>query len=108
MTGQVPGRPPVGVSAAILLDGLGAFQAACTALAPEMAVRPVRRYLRRLDDDQVRAAAVVLAVEGVWGLPPLPARDRVGPLSDVERDARIRQVQAWCGRRRLEAQWLLG
>lgn len=73
-----------------------------------MAVRPVRRVLRSMDDDQVRAAACVLAVEGVWGLPPMPARQRSGLLSDVEIEARREQVAAWVARRQLEATWLLG
>lgn len=101
------GRPPVGVSAAILLDGLRVFEAAARAVSADTAVRPVRRAVRGLSDDQLRAAAVVLAVEGVWGLPPLPPRVRVGPLTADEVSDRQAQIRDWASVKRLEALWLL-
>lgn len=105
---SVPEPPPVGVSARIFLDGLGAFEAAARGYSPATAIRPVRRYLRGLDDDQVRAAAVVLAVEGVWSLPGWPVRDGSDPMTDVELTVRQQQVRDWVDRRRLEATWMLG
>lgn len=107
MTGRTPGRPPEGVSAAVLLDGLGVFEAAARGYGGDSAVRPVRRVLRGMSDDQVRNAAAVLAVEGVWNLPAMPPRQRTGLLSADEVLARQVQVREWVRRMRLEAQWLL-
>ena len=94
-------RDPQG-SARILLEALDVFEAACKGLDPVHVVPAVRAMVDTVPEEQLRAVATALAVEGVWSLPPAAVR----PRTDVEIDARLCQVRAWIDRVRLEARWV--
>jgi hypothetical protein len=84
-----------------MLLALDVLEAAAGAVTPELAVPGVREVLARLDEDQVRAVAVALAVEGVWFLPPM----MVAPRTAGEIRWRLAQIRGWVHRVRLEALW---
>lgn len=88
-------------SARVLLAALDVFEAATSAVSAPLAVPRVRAVVETLDDDQLRAVAVALAVEGVWSLPPA----LVTPRTASEIRSRVGQVRRWVERMRLEASW---
>lgn len=89
-------------SAPVLLEALDVFEAACQAVSAETAVAGVRAMVETVPEELLRSVATALAVEGVWSLPPAEGR----PRTDVEIEARLRQVRLWVERVRLEAKWV--
>ena len=88
-------------SAAIVLDAMDVLEAATTSVSPELVVPAVRDAAAKLDEDQLRAAVVVIAVEAVWSLPPALVRPRTA----AEIRGRLAELRRWIERTRLVHWW---
>lgn len=87
----------------MLLWALDVLEAAAGEWTPEQAIPAVRRVVDGLEERQVRAVAVALAVEAVHKMPATPVVGR----TTEERRERLRVVRRWIGRLRLEALWVV-